>query len=256
MMKIFDHFYGLGLGILFLRHSDNLIVSLQTKDLCAAETQTIAKHIIATLKKIRTDENCHLFWEYVKQKVSKLDLDAPKLSKKTKAPTKTENIFGGKTAPEHANDVIFHYCRIYFESLDCLINALEDRFDQEDFTTYVKLKNLLLEVAKGDVFIQECNDIMTIYFSDFDENRLQVQFETLQENFTNPDGNACIRSVTDTFRKVTLAGAAVWRCSVKKVFLEISQNSQKNTCTGVSFLIRLQASLHPENIRKPYRVFL
>ena len=28
------------------------------------------------------------------------------------------------------------------------------------------------------------------------------------------------------------------RCSIKKVFLEMSQNSQKNTCARVSFLIR------------------
>ena len=35
--------------------------------------------------------------------------------------------------------------------------------------------------------------------------------------------------------------AVVWRCSVKKVFLEISQNSQENTCVRVSFLIKLQA---------------
>ena len=31
-------------------------------------------------------------------------------------------------------------------------------------------------------------------------------------------------------------------CSVKKVFLKNSQNSQKNTCARVSFLIKLQAS--------------
>ena len=30
------------------------------------------------------------------------------------------------------------------------------------------------------------------------------------------------------------------RCSVKKVFLEISQNSQESTCARVSFLIKLQ----------------
>ena len=33
-----------------------------------------------------------------------------------------------------------------------------------------------------------------------------------------------------------------WRCLVKKVFLEILQNSQENTCVGVSFLTKLQAS--------------
>ena len=39
----------------------------------------------------------------------------------------------------------------------------------------------------------------------------------------------------------TITEAVVWRCSVKKVFLEISQNSQENTCARVSFLIKLQA---------------
>ena len=35
--------------------------------------------------------------------------------------------------------------------------------------------------------------------------------------------------------------AVVQRFSVKKVFLEISQNSQENTCARVSFLITLLA---------------
>ena len=35
--------------------------------------------------------------------------------------------------------------------------------------------------------------------------------------------------------------AVVRRCSVKKVFLEISQNSEENACARVSFLINLQA---------------
>ena len=34
--------------------------------------------------------------------------------------------------------------------------------------------------------------------------------------------------------------AVVQRCSVKKMFLEVSQNSQENTCARVSFLIKLQ----------------
>ena len=35
--------------------------------------------------------------------------------------------------------------------------------------------------------------------------------------------------------------AVVQMCSVKKAFLEISQNSQENTCNRVSFLTKLQA---------------
>ena len=37
------------------------------------------------------------------------------------------------------------------------------------------------------------------------------------------------------------AEAVAQRCSVKKVLLEISQNSQENTCARVSFLIKLRA---------------
>ena len=38
----------------------------------------------------------------------------------------------------------------------------------------------------------------------------------------------------------------VRRSSVKKVFLEISQNSQENTCARGSFLKKLQLSARPE----------
>ena len=35
--------------------------------------------------------------------------------------------------------------------------------------------------------------------------------------------------------------AVARRCSIKKVFLEISQNSQENTCARDTLLIKLQA---------------
>ena len=40
------------------------------------------------------------------------------------------------------------------------------------------------------------------------------------------------------------------RCSTKKFFLEISQNSQENTCAGLSFLIKLQAEAEACNFIK------
>ena len=70
-MRTFDYFYGLRLGILLLKHSDNLSAPLQTKDLYAGEAQTAAKHTVAALKKMRTDEKCHLFWEDITQKATK-----------------------------------------------------------------------------------------------------------------------------------------------------------------------------------------
>ena len=47
------------------------------------------------------------------------------------------------------------------------------------------------------------------------------------------------RIVSDIFSFSTKHRSSHQRCSVKKVFLKISQ--KENTCTGVSFLIKLQA---------------
>ena len=46
--------------------------------------------------------------------------------------------------------------------------------------------------------------------------------------------------VADSFAKYR---SSHQRCSVKKVFLEISRNSQENICARASFLIKLQADL-------------
>ena len=63
---------------------------------------------------------------------------------------------------------------------------------------------VLLEVAKGDAFIQEYNNVMAMYGSDFYENRFQVQLETLKEHCTNLDGNAYIRFVTETLQNLNV----------------------------------------------------
>ena len=50
-------------------------------------------------------------------------------------------------------------------------------------------------------------------------------------------------SLITTFRDMyvhVIVRSSHWRCSVKKMFFKISQNSQENTRTRVSFLIRLQ----------------
>ena len=45
---------------------------------------------------------------------------------------------------QHRNTlkIIFYYRRIYLESLDCIIDAMEDRFDQEDFNIHQTRKSL------------------------------------------------------------------------------------------------------------------
>ena len=119
-MQSFDYFFGLRLGTLLLRHSDNLSISLQAEDLCAAQAHTIAKNM-------RTDQSFDLFWTDVNSKAEALDVDEPTLSRRRRPPSRIDDYYG-KAAPEFPADVISHYRRIYFESLDCIISAIRDRF--------------------------------------------------------------------------------------------------------------------------------
>ena len=41
----------------------------------------------------------------------------------------------------------------------------------------------------------------------------------------------------DPYRTLKIKATA-WKCSIKKVFLDISQNSQGNTCVGFFFSIK------------------
>ena len=53
--------------------------------------------------------------------------------------------------------------------------------------------------------------------------------------------NALFCTYTAFSLHIQFTEAVFQKCSVKKVFLKISQNSQENTCASVSFLIKLQA---------------
>ena len=81
--------------------------------------------------------------------------------------------------------------------------------------------------------------------------RIQISFSKFQLP-TMSDSSLLLSEVSlsssdprdsfSNFDKRNHTEAVTWRCSVKKVFLEISQNSQENVCARVSFLIKLHAS--------------
>ena len=61
----------------------------------------------------------------------------------------------------------------------------------------------------------------------FDVNPHSTSFTT--EDLTN------LLRLTISYKYVSIIEAVAQRCSVKEVFLEISQNSQENNCARVSF---------------------
>ena len=74
-----------------------------------------------TAQSLQTSEQFDLFWKYLECRCS---MSTPTLPRRKRAPRRLEV---GEAAPE------FHYQRIYFEVIDFLIAAIEDRFQQKGF---------------------------------------------------------------------------------------------------------------------------
>ena len=91
--------------------------------------------------------------------------------------------------------------------------------------------NNFIPFASNTARESTCFSEIKTYFAMFFSNlRLPIMFSSRSFKFTT-FGNF----------NIVLSEAVLQRCSVKMVFLEISQNSQENTCAKVSFLIKLLA---------------
>ena len=73
-MTTFEYYFGVKLGSLLLKHSDNLSKTLQKTKLSAAEGQSVASLTVKTLEKMRTDDSYHLFWERCNKEAKDLEI--------------------------------------------------------------------------------------------------------------------------------------------------------------------------------------
>ena len=64
------------------------------------------------------------------------------LPRRTRAPGRIEIGAGEPAYPATAQD---YYRQIYFESIDLMVNAIEQRFDQPSFVAYAKMESLLVK---------------------------------------------------------------------------------------------------------------
>ena len=89
-MLTFDFLFGVSLGSLILRHSDNLSKSLQHEHMSAAEGQELVKLTHVVLKSLRQPEQFQLFYQRVIKHQETLGISPPTLSCKRHAPRHLE----------------------------------------------------------------------------------------------------------------------------------------------------------------------
>ena len=178
--KTFSFYFGVHLAQLILKHTDNLSKSLQSTSMSAIEGANMASMTVKTLQVIHSDKHCDAFWDLVLKAKQDLDVDEPQLPRKRKVPRKLDE---GSAPADFPTDCKPYYRQSYFEALDLTISTIQDRFDQPDFGIYHSLEQLLLHTIRGESTQEMYDFVCKFYNSDFDCQRLQLHFETLQATF-------------------------------------------------------------------------
>lgn len=195
-MKTFNFLFGILLGELILKYSDNLSRTLQNVNISAAEGQEVAALTLSTLRSIRSDEMFDLFWEKTQRlrEANGVDVDPPVLPRRRKAPKRLEVGCGEPSHPQSPKDL---YRRFYFEALDLVISAINSRFDQPGYQTYKNLQELLLQAACGQDYHKEFEYVVDFYGSDFESSQLDTQLQNLSTHF-----KSCAKQSTVSFKDV------------------------------------------------------
>ena len=130
------------------------------------------------LQKMRSDASFKSFHDAVILKSKNYSsMTRPVLPRRTRAPRRIEIGTGEPAYPATTQD---NYRQIYFESIDLMVNAIEQRFDQPSFAAYAKMESLLVKAFNWQHNSRELQFMEISYADDVDVGMLTAQLEILK----------------------------------------------------------------------------
>ncbi len=175
-MEKFNFFFGIELGRNFFNMVDNLSRSLQSKTISACEGQNLVNITLGTLQKIRDEDSFNLFWKYLEKNRSSVSVDPPTLPRKRKVPRRFEI---GEGIPEHSETATDYYRRAYFEAIDFVVEAVNNRPKQKGYNMLQNLEALLTTKNHQSTL----KEVTEFYTSDFIPDRLQSQLSLFHSSW-------------------------------------------------------------------------
>ena len=175
-MDTFEYFFGTSLGLLLLKHSDNLSKTLQHTFMSASEGQSVSAMTVATLKLMRSDEQFDMFWALVTARAKELDIGEPVLPRKRKRPGRYED---GQAQPYFPSIPKSFYQTVYLNALDAIIACIEARFDQPGYHILRQLESLLIKAVNKEDFSSELESVSRFCDTEIEEAQLVTHLNTL-----------------------------------------------------------------------------
>ena len=117
-----------------------------------------------------------LFWDRLKVLQEKYGVKEPSLPGKRRAPSHLE-VRSSKGF--HHSTPKDYYSQQYFECLDLIVNAVQERCNQPGYAVLQKLEELLLKAARNEKYYAELAFVLQHYQDDFVASSLEAQLELL-----------------------------------------------------------------------------
>ena len=194
-MKLFKFYFGLSLSQRLYAITDNLSKTLQKEKMSALRGKELADLTVQTLKNIRNEHDFGLFYEKIKMSANKIDAISPAtLARKRRKPNYSilYHVTGNKEAtaaayyPENPYD---DYKQYYYEALDSIITAIQDRFDQPTFQLFTQVEQLFLKAIVKKDFTDELKLLENHFGGDYDAESLTAELQLLPTIFDNEPVN-------------------------------------------------------------------
>ena len=145
----------------------------------AVSGQRLAQLTKSVLESIRNNDSFSAFYSVVLRKSKNHTISDQLLPRKRRAPARIEVGKGQPTFPETPKD---HYRHIYFEAIDLIVNAIEQRFSQPSFAAYAKkVESLLLKGINGESYTAELDYMKESYSDDINFDSLKAQLQVLRQ---------------------------------------------------------------------------
>ena len=203
-MKGFDFFYGVSLGQLILRHSDNLSRTLQRVDISLAEGLEVTRLTVTTLRSLRSESMYKLFLEKVTKIAASLGVTEPKLPRRRKVPRRME--VGSVDTHSFPSTMEDYYRQMYFVSLDLITTCICNRFYQPGYKMYCNIQELLLKAARNEQYQAELDLVNDFYGSDLNQYLLNTQLQVLSTMFASQvDKSVNIVNIVQLFNYMSTA---------------------------------------------------
>ena len=188
-----------------------------------SSAKTGARILCGTLIKMRCDENFAAIYEKAELAMEQLQLKPPKLESLHRR-RRTPARFELTSNPSAAHEFSTHSERIrmqYFEALDILIKAVEERFNQPGIEQLINVEELIMLSANDNNNEALLKTVLEIYGQDFERNgsRLKAQLMMLPQLIQ--DTKLKVDDVTRREATKTVSGLVVFLQSVPPASLNL-----------------------------------